>query len=371
MDSDICFVGEAVVSSVEGLDNLDLVSVRDYQALVSKGRYETGAMVVFIPDGAILPDDVVEELGIRKYLAGSDKNRVKASKMRGVVSHGVVYPLSGKRLEGVTINADEIFRESDGQPSLDKILGVVKFEETLPAKMQGKRKFVGQDKTINYEIGNIRKYNDVLLEGEDVCITEKIHGTWFCVGFHSKVGYFTTSKGLSKQGVVFDPEEQANIYTTMFDANQGDFKVILDSMLDQIPVAPGDSKAAYILAEIYGKGVQDLHYNSIRRYRIFDLYMGCPGQGRYLDYFEMRSLLRNFNVPMVPLLFAGEWLGSVQKHGLDGEDVDKASILDPETQREGVVVKPLYERKAAKVGRVVLKHVHADYLTRKHGTERN
>ena len=61
-----------------------------------------------------MPDDILEELELTGRLAGSKKNRVKAIKLRGVLSQGILYPATtGKRFDsthihwrGVTIPRD-------------------------------------------------------------------------------------------------------------------------------------------------------------------------------------------------------------------------------------------------------------------------
>ena len=43
---------------------------------------------------------VLEEIGLTGKLAGKQKNRVKPSNLRGILSEGILYPLVGKILHG-------------------------------------------------------------------------------------------------------------------------------------------------------------------------------------------------------------------------------------------------------------------------------
>ncbi len=53
------------------------------------------------------------------------------------------------------------------------------------------------------------------------------------------------------------------------------------------------------------------------------------------------------------------------------EQTDGATALGGKHLREGVVVRPATERDSAEFGRVILKSVSGNYLTRKGGTEYN
>ena len=53
------------------------------------------------------------------------------------------------------------------------------------------------------------------------------------------------------------------------------------------------------------------------------------------------------------------------------KQTDGATALGGRHVREGAVVKPVTERESPEFGRVILKSVSGDYLTRKGGTEYN
>ena len=70
--------------------------------------------------------------------------------------------------------------------------------------------------------------------------------------------------------------------------------------------------------------------------------------------------------PLVPVLYEGPFSEAVLLDHTGG-----ATVLGGGHVREGVVVKPAAERESAELGRVILKNVSGDYLTRKGGTECN
>lgn len=71
-------------------DALELAQVGLYRAVVAKGAYRTGDHAVYIPEQAVLPAELIEELGLTGRLAGSKADRVKAVRLRGELSQGIV-----------------------------------------------------------------------------------------------------------------------------------------------------------------------------------------------------------------------------------------------------------------------------------------
>ena len=109
-----------------------------------------------------------------------------------------------------------------------------------------------------------------------------------------------------------------------------------------------------------------MHYDEPNpAFRVFDAYLGEPGRGRYLSPSEIESSLGDL-FPLVPVLYRGPFSAAVMLRETDG-----ATALGGRHVREGVVVKPAEERESAEFGRVILKSVSGDYLTRKGGTDYN
>ena len=83
------------IESIEGRDRIELATVENYSSIVQKGQFREGEKVVYIYYDAILP--VREEFEfLRKRCWSSKYNgfRIKPMKMGGVVSEGLVMPLS-------------------------------------------------------------------------------------------------------------------------------------------------------------------------------------------------------------------------------------------------------------------------------------
>ena len=331
-------------------DRLELAAVGGFRCVVGKGSFSDGDLAAYIPEGAVCPDWLIAELGLEGKLAGSKRNRVKAVKLRGALSQGLVYPVRDGMVRGRPVaEGDEV----------TKLLELVKYEPPIPIAMQGEVRPV-HGATLHYDIENVKKYPDALQEGEPVVITEKLHGTWCCLGWHPDHGPIVTSKGMSDRGMtlILNEANQTNLYVRTWRAFEAAFETA------RARVA-GDGQPFYVLGEVYGRGVQDLHYGEPNpAFRVFDAYVGAPGRGRYLSPDEVESLGDLF--PLVPVLYRGPFSPTVML-----EETDGATALGGRHVREGVVVKPVEERESAEFGRVILKSVSGDYLTRKGGTDYN
>src|SRR5688572_19836397 len=153
----------------ENADALEIARIGDYRAVVRKGEFKTGDLIAYIPEGSLVGEALLDEMGLRGKLAGKDGNRVKAIKLRGVLSQGLVYPARAGWSEGQEVSAE---------------LGVQKWETPPPpAHMSGVCYAAGPERCMKYDIENFKAYPEVLQAGEPVVFSEKIHGTWCQVGY--------------------------------------------------------------------------------------------------------------------------------------------------------------------------------------------
>ena len=319
-------------------DALELAVVGNYKAIVRKGEYQDGDLAAYIPEAAIVPADILEEMNLTGKLAGKDGNRVKAIKLRGVVSQGLIYRPS--------------FPIAVGDDVTER-LGITKYEPPIPESMAG-QVWNAMGKTLKYDIENIKKYPQVLSEGEEVVMTEKIHGTFCQMGF-CEGEPVVSSKGLAGRGQAFKVNEAnaTNLYVRR--------SLEYASALTQLAERYGMS--IYVCGEIYGAGVQDLKYDlTDKAFRVFDVYVGVPGQGRFMDYDEMVAAV-GVDFDVVPLIYRGPFRAAELAGLSRGQSTIAAHM------REGVVIKPVQERRDMELGRVILKSVSDDYLLRKGGTE--
>lgn len=349
------------ISEHPNADVLELAHVEGYISIVPKGRYQTGDVVIYIPEQSIVPEDIIEELGLTGRLAGKEKNRVKAIKLRGVLSQGLIYPNKGDWAIGTVLN---------------DILGITKYEPPIPIALAGEVANVSQDYTIKYDIENFKNNPFVLQDEELVQITEKIHGTftmisaipsdWVITDADKLVDgrFIVSSKGLGSKGLVFKDNEK--------NANNLYLKTAKElNLLEKVgELADRYGTIITIAGEIFGQGIQDLQYGFNKsQFRLFDIAFGKERiEKRYFDNDVVESICEEFDIERVPVLYVGKFSKEILEEYTNG----KETVSGQESHiREGIVVKPLKERSSTGLGRVMLKSVSEAYLLRKGGTEFN
>ena len=105
------------------------------------------------------------------------------------------------------------------------LLDLVKYEPPIPIAMQGEVR-PAHGATLHYDIENFKKYPDALRPGEPVVITEKLHGSWCCLGRYPDHGPVVTSKGMSDRGLALELDEanRNNLYVRAWRSHEVAFE---------------------------------------------------------------------------------------------------------------------------------------------------
>lgn len=363
-------------------DAIQIAKVGDYDSIVAKGQFKSGDLVAYIPEGSIVPHGILEFMGLDGKLSGNAKNRVKAIKLRGVLSQGLCYPVYSDPDSDshflMVANDEGLFEASveEGE-NVAELLGIIKYEPKPPTSMAGQcAKGRWYDVSFKYDFENIKKRPYLFDEGEEVVITEKIHGTFMVIGvipdalrfeMGARQRFFISSKGLFGNGFVLDldtVENNTNLYVRA---------AINNDLFNKMTVFEGINETVYIMGEVFGSGVQDLTYgneNGDIHFRAFDMAFRTPnGVLQYADHATFKSVMDKMHINTVPELYVGgfdkakmlELTGG--KEGVSGKQAH---------MREGVVVKSVYENNPhPRYGRKIAKSVSPDYLLRKNATEFN
>jgi len=366
----------ASIDNHPNADRLEIVKIKGYDVIVPKCVYSVGDLIGYIPEAAIVPDWIISELGLVGALSGPEKNRVKTIRLRGVLSQGLVYPTQFSE----DLNRHYIADPSDNvlyvqeDDDVTEFLGITKYIPPIPIGMAGDV-FNARGYTPNYDIENLKNFPHVLEYGENVVVTEKIHGTFIAFGYHPELdsdelvnkNIIVASKGVSAQGLAFkgNANNANNLYVRAASSVDDDGNTLIDRTLQfassQQTIIPSSTPFFY-MGELFGP-VQDLKYGlSTATLRIFDIYVGPIGFGRFLNYEEMLVLSKHLNFNTVPELYTGPYSTDVVNEYTSGTE----SVSGTEAHiREGIVIKPMVERKDMKLGRVILKSISGDYLTRR------
>ncbi|MEU5793024.1 RNA ligase (ATP) [Streptomyces sp. NPDC047813] len=333
-------------------DALELAQVGLYRAVVAKGAFRSGEAALYIPEQAVLPDELIEELGLTGRLAGGAANRVRAVRLRGELSQGIV--CRPEALDGVDLAAAAV-RGTD----FAQRLGITKWVPPIPPTMNGE---VEQAPELLpwVDIENIQRYPDVFAPGEPVVLTEKLHGSACLLTYVADEGrVHVSSKGFGARSLALR-EDPRNLYWRAVRAHG------VPEAAARLAERLGARRIG-VFGEVYGAGVQDLTYGADGRretlgYAVFDVSAEIGGSVRWLD-----TGVLDGELPVVPRLYEGPYdIDRVLSVGSGRETVSGRGLH----LREGVVIRPATERYSAVTGgRAIAKAVSPAYLTRKGGTE--
>lgn len=361
------------VSEHPNADVLELASIGGYNSIVPKGKYSTGDIVFYFPTASLLTDEILQACGLwdgeagQGTLSGPNKNKVKPIRLRGELSEGIV---AAPEDLGITLAGPVDFDHDYADE-----LGVTKWVPRVPTNFTGK--WIGNADII--PMGDIEnhkspKWNKLIQPGEEVLITEKIHGTCCVINFRNGV-FSVTSKGLGKRRITIE-EEIGNVYWDAVRRYQLEsLAAFLGNLFVQLDETPINDNVA-IFAEVFGPGVQSgfTYGKNEKELRIFDVSIGdkflCRSDiERLIDAWVSHLLpdIPNRDL-LVPLLYQGPYCPDAAQALADG----KETVSGKETHiREGVVVSvepPACDQRTGKRRR--LKIISDAYLTRKgKGTE--
>jgi len=374
----------AVVDAVlphSNADRLEIVHVLGWQCCVPIGKYEPGDAVMYFAPDLVLPDKLVDELGVAGYLKKG--NRVRSVRLRGEKSFGIVADVpAGKWAVG---------------DNLAEHLGVKKWEPPLRGgAMRDARRSPTLKELEGFpkytHIENARYYPTLIGEDEQIVVTEKIHGTNSRVGLvngewvagsHNvrrvrPFGFLiagerdTVWKRLGRKLAVWVNWLHGKIVGALpwrrmrrwlrwrplvTDGRDLYWSPLFDEKIVGLlrELASLYGRVA-LYGEIYGPDIQPLTYGVPKgetRHVAFDIKV----DGRYLDWPEFREWCTKHEIPHVPVLYEGV------RHLVNFAAMSEGqSVLGGDHMREGVVVKPVKERNDPRLGRVVLKYVSDTYL---------
>ena len=305
-------------------DTLEITQVMgSYPVIFKEGSFKTGDKAVYIGWDSVVPD--TEQFA---FLKG--KNRIKASKLRGIFSMGLLVPvpdLSWEPGQHVAGQMEITKYEPDDSSTTKGLSGPPPSNLHVPV----------------YDLEGLRKYRNMLVEGEEIILTEKIHGC------NAKFVYSSIDRqlfvGSHRQ---WKREDDSNVWWKMAK------KYNLEEKLKLFP-------DVVFFGEIYGDKIQSLKYgckSGEQLLAIFDVMQN----GKYLNYDDMVMIVRGeINLPVVPFLYRGPWSEDLLTIAEQNTKVPGSG----EQISEGFVVRPVVERWNDTCGRTVLKYPSENYLLSK------
>ena len=363
-------------------DSLSVVRVYGYSCCVRSQDWVGVTRAAYVPPDSTVDTRRPEFAFLAKDAKLDGRARIKAKKLRGVVSFGLLIPAP----EGANLGDD-----------VAGALGVEHYEPPVLGDPGKSGLFLGGEVSSppplpfvlsKYDVEAFRRYSqEVFTPGEPVVVTEKLHGANGRFVYVDGQMYCGSRTEWKKEYPSYDhvtvdmlvekgktPDEATTIVDNL-KAKKGR-KNLWWQALDTVPSIRAFCEAnpgVVLYGEVYGS-VQDFKYGHKSgevSFAAFDVLK----DGAWVDYFEARHRIAK-DVPWVPhLSFSDQpegehWGSSNPQAWYVPFDFDTICALAEGPSlvpgaghvREGVVVKPVRERWHPSIGRAHLKVVGAGYL---------
>ena len=325
----------AEIRPIENADAIEHVRVDGWWVVGKKGAFQVNDLAVYIEIDAWCPHELAPFLSKgkepREY-NGVKGERLKTVKLRGAVSQGLLLPIPTE------LNDPTQFTEG---LDVTELLGIQKWEPPIPAQLRGK--IAGNfpswlRKTDEDRIQNCFKDVSPRLN-ESWVIEEKVDGSSMTVGYRK--GDFI----LDKEGQPI-PEEfvvcSRNLSLKLDDEHNTFVRIAKESNIQDAMKAYGRNLG--ISGELIGEGIQGNKYDiKGHRWLVFNIF--DVDTGKYVSAKERQLIIRDLvalgaTIEQVPAITA---VGTALLDGLSVDDflemAEGKSILNPKTEREGLVFK--------------------------------
>jgi len=310
----------------ENADNLSLVEIDGYTVVVRTQDWKNGDLGAYIVPDSLVPNTELFSFAFQN--PEKDYQRITVKKLRGVYSEGMLVP------------APEGAKEGD---NVAKKLGVKRYVPQFKVDSQqepGPALFIPK-----YDLEAFKKFSRVFYDGEEVIVSEKIHGSNGRYVFDSKKDrMFAGSRTQWKLRSDRCP------WWISFNHNQ-----------DWIEPFCRANPNIVLFGELYGN-VQKLKYGLEHdvSFLAFDVY--DPVTQAYLTRKEIHELPQAFKLRFVPTLWIGNFYREKIYSLVDGPSLIKGA----DHIREGIVISSLHESRLpaweTRLDRKKLKLVSNNYL---------
>lgn len=322
-------------------------------------KYNPNDLYVYFAPDTLIPAEWADKFGVRQYLKGSEKDRVGRIKLRGEPSFGLVV----EKPDG------EDWEEGD---NVADFYGATKYEPPIRASCGDVAKY---DSEIDpyfeafTDIQNGRIFTEVFTDGEEVIVTEKLHGTNSRFGIVNG-NFVAASMSLRRKRPVNEDGEECSFDSRQIKSSTYWFPWSCNGVESLIrDVYEKESKteisSVILYGEIYGGSIQSLDYGIAKGQGLGFRAFGLRVNGDFMDWPKFEALCDEYGVEVVPVLYRGPYDMGKMKELADGKSTMANHI------REGIVVYPVEERTDPKVGRAVVKIIGTEYELSKHKAKDN
>jgi RNA ligase (TIGR02306 family) len=349
-------VTKEVIASTFPIKNADAIEAATlvgstFEFVIKKGQFKKGDTVLYFPIDSLIPQWVLEKLGLVGKLSGSEKNRVKTVRLRGQISQGIVAGLD--LLEGMPEPKSEIDKETESQ-WITEFLGIEKYEPPAIPCQNARLVRLPIDLSA-YDIEGADRYIDVaeILRPQRVEITEKIEGQNFSVTYSA----LNDKIYVNQRKFSIEPIDGA-IHEFWEVAEKKGIINFVQALKTDYP-----QQHITVYGEFIGPSVQSNIYQLTDfDVKLFDIKINKT----WLTPDQRQSIIKkhfghlNIHVPILATdVILADWL--------NGQTLVQASHGISQlhkTNREGIVIKPMTESQHEEIGRLIIKQRDPIYLSK-------
>jgi len=304
-----------------------------------------------------------------------DTHRVKAKKLRGIVSFGLMVPAPDDAIIGDDWAEKLEIEHYDPPTEEDKIW-------KSKGAVMGIDSCKGPDILVpKYDLDNLRRYKDLFIEGEPCYVTEKIHGCnsrytyingeFYCGSRQEWRSEFQNTGHITMDyllGHGVDEERAKGIVSrlTSGEKKSNTFWQILRQN-ESIQNLTKNNPGLILYGEIYG-WIQDLRYGHNQgkfSFAAFDM----MEDGHWLEPKEFLGKCVQYDIPTVHIfneLVTKSFIVPIKFNFKELCELSDGPTFMSKSEsphiREGIVIQPLKNRWDPTIGRVKLKLVSGTYL---------
>lgn len=338
-------LGEIINHPDPETTSLSMTTVFGENVITKKGLFQSGDLAIFIAPESILSRDpenpVVKDSGL------NPGHKIKAKKLRGIFSNGMIVPAS------ICFKPEEL-AEIPLETHVADRLDITKWE---PGVELLKTKAGDTEEDLGYmpKYTDIESYPRYKYVFEEVCkdinvvVTLKIHGMNARFSYRDERLWVGSHNRIIKEA---KPEETQSTWWKIAK------EIDLEGKFRKLMEATGSNlERTVIYGEVYGAVQKGFNY-SLKSgecaFRVFDTF--DTALGRYNDWETTVTIAEIMGLETVPVLYQGKYDPLLFEHLRSGPDpLGKTHI------REGFVIKPVMEKHVRNLGRVVGKYVSEDY----------
>lgn len=312
------------ISEIPNSDKIELATVDGWKVVVAKDvGHKIDDLVIYCEIDSFLPIreefEFLRKSSYKKMSDGTEGFRLKTIKLRGQVSQGLIMPISILNPPGTNIYV-EPFEGLD----VTEMLDIVKYEPPIPAELAGKVK--GQFPSFIPKTDEERVQN----------LTSEYDG-WI---IQSKHQYYATEKLDGSSSTFFINNNEFGVCSRNLELLETEgntfWKVARELDLENKMKSLGRNIA--LQGELIGEGIQGNPYKikgqTVKFYTGFDI-----DKYERLPLHEFISIISSMDLQCVPILNDNFMLPSTVDEML--KYADGKSVLNPQTNREGVVIRSM------------------------------